>query len=282
MNQCIFTRFLIYLSLFYSFLGIGTTDRLCAHETFKSGDYLNYDIYWSFLKVGQARLEFSKPENQDAQSDTLTISFTVQSNALIEKIYPVKSEIQSILLIDEMKPLYYRKNQQEGDKHRVTEIEFDWLNQESITREHGSPTNSLPLEPDTLDPLSLILSISNHNFKESPSTFTQKVTDGGSIVSIDAYYLEEQELHTKVGTFEANKITVATKELRGVFNKSPNSELYLFMSKDTPAILVKLQSKVRVGSFNAILTDGIYKGTTISKPIKRPTQKKHWHRGRFR
>ncbi len=282
MNQCIFTRFLFYLPIFCGSLFIQTTESLCAHENFKSGDYFNYDIYWSFLKVGQARLEFSKPKDQDAQSDTLTITFTVHSNSLIEKIYPVKSEIQSTLLIDEMKPLYYRKNQQEGDKHRTMEIQFDWLKQESITKEQDNPRNSLPLEPNTLDPLSLLLSISNHNFKEAPSAFTQKVTDGGSIVSIDANYLKEQELQTKVGTFESNKITVATKELRGVFNKSPNSELYLYMSKDTPAILIKLQSKVRVGSFNAILTDGIYKGTTISKPIKRPTQKKHWHRGRFR
>ena len=147
MNQCIFTRFLYYLPIFCGSLFIQTTASLCAHENFKSGDYFNYDIYWSFLKVGQARLEFSKPKDQDAQSNTLTITFTVHSNSLIEKIYPVKSEIQSILLIDEMKPLYYRKNQQEGDKHRMMEIQFDWLKKKASLRSRTTRKTPCPLNP---------------------------------------------------------------------------------------------------------------------------------------
>lgn len=282
MNQCIFTRICLYLPLFCLLLFVHPAHALGAREHFKSGDYFNYDIYWSFLKVGSAKLEISHA-NSDADSEALyNIRFSIQSNALINKIYPVESIITSSLLIEEMKPLLYTKKQNEGEEKRDIQIQFDWERSQSVTLENGLETNIHRLEPSTLDPLSLILAICNYDFKNRSSKLVQKVTDGGSIVPIEADFRNTKLVHTKAGSFESNKIEVTTKQLKGVFNKSPNSELFLYLSQDDPAILLKLESKVIIGSFNAVLSDGVYKGTAIAKPILKPNPKRKWIRGRFR
>lgn len=276
------SRNCLYLRLFCSFLLVQGLPTLCAEENFKSGDYFNYDIYWSFLKVGNAQLAFEQISSDDAPKTIFEISFSVESNALIQTIYPVQSTVKSRVCIEEMKPLLYTKNQHEGEETRALQIQFNWDNNESITTKNNTETNTLSLEPNTLDPLSLILAISNHDFINNDSQFIQKVSDGGSIVSIEANYKNQKVLHTKSGSFESNKIEVATKELKGVFNKSPDSELFLFMSQDNPAVLLKLQSKVVVGSFIALFSDGVYQGVPLSRPDLRPKAKKRWTRGRFK
>ena len=239
---------------------------------FQKNSHFDYDIYWSFLKIGSAHLSFHDIEIPKSTDKKYEVRFSVKSNELVSAIYPIESHIVSSLIIsnDQIKPSIYTKNSNEGGKQSDSIVRFNYqLNQ--ITEEKDE-TLLQPIEitKDLQDPLSLIVAICQNDFQIDP-IFQQDVSDGGQIISIRSSYLQSETIKTQLGEFRTEVIDIDPQGLRGVFKKSPDANVVLYLSEHSPAIPLKLKSKVRVGSFYAILSGGIYQGNPIKgKQIESP------------
>lgn len=239
---------------------------------FQKNSHFDYDIYWSFLKIGSAQLSFHDIEIPKSTDKKYEVRFSVKSNELVSAIYPIESHIVSSLIIsnDQIKPSIYTKNSNEGGKQSDSIVRFNYqLNQ--ITEEKDE-TLLQPIEitKDLQDPLSLIVAICQNDFQIDP-IFQQDVSDGGQIISIRSSYLQSATIKTQLGEFRTQVIDIDPQGLRGVFKKSPDANVVLYLSEHSPAIPLKLKSKVRVGSFYAILSGGIYQGNPIKgKQIESP------------
>jgi hypothetical protein len=239
---------------------------------FQKNSHFDYDIYWSFLKIGSAQLSFHDIEISKSTDKKYEVRFSVKSNELVSAIYPIESHIVSSLIIsnDQIKPSIYTKNSNEGGKQSDSIVRFNYqLNQ--ITEEKDE-TLLQPIEitKDLQDPLSLIVAICQNDFQIDP-IFQQDVSDGGQIISIRSSYLQSETIKTQLGEFRTEVIDIDPQGLRGVFKKSPDANVVLYLSEHSPAIPLKLKSKVRVGSFYAILSGGIYQGNPIKgKQIESP------------
>ncbi len=239
---------------------------------FQKNSHFDYDIYWSFLKIGSAQLSFHDIEIPKSTDKKYEVRFSVKSNELVSAIYPIESHIVSSLIIsnDQIKPSIYTKNSNEGGKQSDSIVRFNYqLNQ--ITEEKDE-TLLQPIEitKDFQDPLSLIVAICQNDFQIDP-IFQQDVSDGGQIISIRSSYLQSETIKTQLGEFRTEVIDIDPQGLRGVFKKSPDANVVLYLSEHSPAIPLKLKSKVRVGSFYAILSGGIYQGNPIKgKQIESP------------
>ena len=239
---------------------------------FQKNSHFDYDIYWSFFKIGSAQLSFHDIEIPKSTDKKYEVRFSVKSNELVSAIYPIESHIVSSLIIsnDQIKPSIYTKNSNEGGKQSDSIVRFNYqLNQ--ITEEKDE-TLLQPIEitKDLQDPLSLIVAICQNDFQIDP-IFQQDVSDGGQIISIRSSYLQSETIKTQLGEFRTEVIDIDPQGLRGVFKKSPDANVVLYLSEHSPAIPLKLKSKVRVGSFYAILSGGIYQGNPIKgKQIESP------------
>lgn len=241
---------------------------------FQNSNYFTYDIYWSLFKIGSAQLSFQELEPEQSTEKQYEISFSVQSNELITSIYPVETHIVSRLvqLNDEIKPSIYTKNSSEGGKQNDSIVHFDYQLNQIIEEKNNNPLPPIEITAKNLqDPLSLIVAICQNDFLESPS-FLQDVSDGGQIISIRSSYLNEGTIDTQVGQFQTQVIDIDPQGLRGVFKKSPDANVVLHLSEHSPAIPLKLKSKVSVGSFYAILSGGMYQGIPIKGKTIRPLQ----------
>ena len=241
---------------------------------FQNSNYFTYDIYWSLFKIGSAQLSFQELEPEQSTEKQYEISFSVQSNELISSIYPVETHIVSRLvkLNDAIKPSIYTKNSSEGGKQNDSIVHFDYQLNQIIEEKNNNPLPPIEITAkDLQDPLSLIVAICQNDFLESP-TFLQDVSDGGQIISIRSSYLNEGTIDTQVGQFQTQVIDIDPQGLRGVFKKSPDANVDLHLSEHSPAIPLKLKSKVSVGSFYAILSGGMYQGIPIKGKTIRPLQ----------
>jgi hypothetical protein len=241
---------------------------------FQNSNYFTYDIYWSLFKIGSAQLSFQELEPEQSTEKQYEISFSVQSNELISSIYPVETHIVSRLvqLNDAIKPSTYTKNSSEGGKQNDSIVHFDYQLNQIIEEKNNNPLPPIEITAKNLqDPLSLIVAICQNDFLESP-TFLQDVSDGGQIISIRSSYLNEGTIDTQVGQFQTQVIDIDPQGLRGVFKKSPDANVVLHLSEHSPAIPLKLKSKVSVGSFYAILSGGMYQGIPIKGKTIRPLQ----------
>jgi hypothetical protein len=239
---------------------------------FQKNSHFDYDIYWSFLKIGSAQLSFHDIEIPKSTDKKYEVRFSVKSNELVSVIYPIESHIVSSLIIsnDQIKPSIYTKNSNEGGKQSDSIVRFNYqLNQ--ITEEKDE-TLLQPIEitKDLQDPLSLIVALCQNDFQIDP-IFQQDVSDGAQIISIRSSYLQSETIKTQLGEFRTEVIDIDPQGLRGVFKKSPDANVVLYLSEHSTAIPLKLKSKVRVGSFYAILSGGIYQGNPIKgKQIESP------------
>ena len=234
---------------------------------FNYGNYYTYSLYWSFINVGTAKLKFSILEEFDSEArlpedSYYKIEFSVISNHIINSVYPVHSKIVSILDKNH-RPVYYRKNLNQGNEIEDTELIFDWGKQKIFITENGKNKNPINLISDCLDPLSMIVSLCLNDF-ETKSDFSKSVSDGNKIVEIKSSLENKVDLQTKLGLFNSKKVSIETNELRGVFKKSPDANVHIYLNEDLPSIPIKLSSKVAIGNFYALIKEGTHNGKKIS------------------
>ena len=249
--------------------------------------YFDYDIYWSFLKIGSAQLSFHQLDPKNTFEEAYEIRFSVKSNELISAIYPIEAHIVSTLLKTEglIKPSIYKKNSNEGEKRRNSLVRFDYQLNQIIEEKNQVQLTPIDIETNLQDPLSFILALCLNDFQSNP-IFLQNVTDGGQIIPIESSYVDIQAINTGIGEFQSQVIDIDPQGLRGVFKKSPDANVILYLNGQSPAIPVKLESKVRVGSFYAILSGGMYKGKQIQgkkiETIQSPSKSSEKLKKRFK
>jgi len=230
---------------------------------FQPGDHFVYDLYWSFIKVGQAELNFTQSTPETPPVDHLLATFSVKTSGVADKLFKVRDRIESWIDPLTERPSVYKKKQREGKTKRDIELGFDWENLEATYTRNGKVYAPMPITEHTFDPLSLITRLAQNDFSLN-NQFKQATTDGKEVVYILASLKESTKIKVKAGRFEAYRIEVATNELEGVFEKTPDAAIEIWLSKDAPAIPLKMKSEVAVGSFYGELRGGTYQG----KPIK--------------
>ena len=65
------------------------------------------------------------------------LSFAMRAILFADKIYKVRTEIESVVNSDFTHALKYRKNKREGRTIRDVEVHFDYQNAKAIYREKG-------------------------------------------------------------------------------------------------------------------------------------------------
>lgn len=229
---------------------------------FQDGDRFEYDLYWSFIKVGKAELSFESTPFGQSPTEHLLATFTVNTSGIADKLFKVRDRIESWIDPSTGLPSFYKKKQREGKTKRDIEISFDWANLAATYTRNGETELPLEIIEKTYDPLSLLTAIAKHDFATAPE-FNQATTDGKKLFQIQAAREKTKTIKVKAGTFTAHEVDVATKELEGVFEKSPDASIQLWLSQDTPAIPLKMKSEVAVGSFYGELRKGIFQGNPI-------------------
>ncbi|MEO0509439.1 MAG: DUF3108 domain-containing protein [Verrucomicrobiota bacterium] len=229
---------------------------LRAELPFSPGDRFGYDLHWSFIKVGNATLQFERSSIEPENKEYLHTILTVRTSGLADKIFKVRDKVESWVDLETGRPILYKKKQREGKTKRDEELHFNWVNMSATYYRNGKLRETIEISEDTYDPLSLILAIAETNFSnEDMRSFA--TTDGDDVVQIEVRHKKDRKIKTRTGHFQTHELDVATKELNGVFDKSPDASIVLWLSKEKPAIPVKMKSEVVVGSFHGELTEAI-------------------------
>jgi len=233
-----------------------------AADGFGAGDSFHYDLHWSMIKVGKAELSFAEEPLEPGGPELLHAVFTVRTHGLADKLFKVRDRIESWIDPETGRPVFYKKKQHEGSTKRNIEIRFDWDALTATYVNDGDVHEPIEITEDTFDPLSLIVFLAQQDFTDK-TALSQAVTDGKKLVYIDADVQGRESIKTKAGKFETRLLDVATKELRGVFEKSPDASIEVWLSTDQPAIPLKMKSEVAVGSFHGQLRKASYQGRDV-------------------
>ena len=234
-------------------LAIILTSSLWGNDIpFKPGEKLEYKLKWGFFPVGSAILEVL-PMKTVGDENFYHVSFRVRTNSFADKIYRVRTEIESVVSSDFSRSISYRKKQQEGRTQKDILVEFDYQKNKASYQEKGKDKLYLDIPNKVFDPLSVAYFFRIGNLT-SGATRSLPTCDGKKIQHIVVKTSKREKIKVPAGNFYAIGTLPEMKNLSGVFKKSPDGILQVWYSADSVKIPVKISSKVIIGSFTASLT----------------------------
>lgn len=217
----------------------------------RPGEKLNYALYWSGITVGWARLEVLDG-TQTVGKPALYLRLTAQTTGVADFIYKVRDVIESYTDLGVTQSFLYKKSQREGRRSRDDVAIFDWDKRIVSCYSRGQLTDTIGVTPGTLDPLSIL-----YAFRQVPIVIglaaEAPVTDGKKWVMSIAHIIKREPVEVKAGRFDTFLLEPDLRHVGGVFEKSPNAKVQVWITCDDRRLVAKVTSKVIVGYFTAEL-----------------------------
>jgi hypothetical protein len=211
------------------------------------GEKLTYALRWGNIPAGELQLEIL-PITTIQGKEAFHFVMTAKSNSAVDIFVKIRDRIDAFADTRMTHSFYYLKGQH-GDRKRKETIEFNWYESKAHYTDSGQRYEPIELQPGSLDPLSAFyfarMMISENNPRvECP------VTDGKRIFMGNASVVRRETITLNNGkTYDTFCLKPDLGLLGGIFKKSEDPHLLLWVTADEKRIPVQIKSKVKVGHF---------------------------------
>jgi len=229
-------------------------------ETFESAKYL-YEISWQGIKVGSASFEVDaegSEQNSEAivqNKNLVAIKAEAKSAKLIDVFYRLRHESESLVEKKTMQPVKFSTWQKENSKIKSAELNFGKDSRiQGTTEKDGKieKENDFKSHNFTLDPISAAFFARSIPIevgtKASFDVFNGKHR---YLITFNVTAIEEIEIMGKLR--KAFKAVPSVQKLTDTEGEKRLQAASIWISADETREILKLESKVFVGSVNATL-----------------------------
>ncbi len=221
------------------------------HLPFAPGEKLTFQLKWAFIKAGKTTLSV-EPRQEVEGRLAHHLVMTTRTTSFVDKIYKVRNRVDSFVSQDVRRSLMFSQRQREGRTRRNIVVRFDWEKSQAIYSRDDVARAPINILPGTVDPLASFYYLRTLNLKEN-MLVERPITDGKKNVVGWVHVWQKETITVPAGTFETYRTEPVLRDARGVFEKSSNAAMTIWVTTDWRHIPVKISSKVVVGSFVAEL-----------------------------
>ena len=219
---------------------------------FEPGEKLTYSLGWQFIVVGHATLEVLPDEEIDGKP-VRSFEMKAKTGKVVGSIFKVDDILSSLAEYDVSRSLGYAKIQREGKTKRDVSVEFDWENLNALyTETIGGSSRVTPILENTLDPLSAFYFVRTQEF-DVGSVIKGPMSDGKRCKEVEIKVVGRERIKVNGKKYDTLRLEPNLKDVGGVFEKSKDATMVIWVTDDHRHIPVKMKSKVVVGSFVAEL-----------------------------
>jgi hypothetical protein len=217
-----------------------------ASMPFAPGERLRFRLRWTVVPAGEAILEVLPFQTIDGQR-TYHFRLTARSNLIVDQFYKVRDRIDAFASIDMTRAILYNHKQHEGDNRKNVKVRFNWEKDIALYND-GQTDSEIPVKPGTFDPLSVFY-YSRLADLDADGLIRCPVSDGKKCVNGQARVVKKETIKVLCGWYETYLIEPDLKHVGGVFEKSKDAKIRIWVTADERRIPVKIASKVAIGSF---------------------------------
>jgi len=192
---------------------------------------------------------------------------TAKTYPFIDVFYKVRDRIDSYTDVGMTHSILY-KEQKRGRRKKDVAVNINWKKREARYSKNGKTRRLISILPGSFDPLSVFYAFRIHKLKKG-LVIKVPVTDGKKCVKGTARVIKREKINVNGRTYDTYLVEPDLEHIGGVFEKSKNAKLQIWVTADKRRIPVKIKSKVIVGSFvgELISAEGIGQGLSL------PTEK---------
>lgn len=225
-------------------------DVMASAPPFTVGEKLTFQIKWSFIPAGEAVLEVLPVTMVDGIAANHFV-MTAKTYPVVDLLFKTRDRIDSFTDLGLSHALLYRKKQ-EGKYKRDEIVTLDWQKGEARYSNFGELLPPIPLLEGTFDPLSAFYYVRQEDFAKK-SELLRPVTDGKKSVIGRTRVIRREKIEVAGKSYDTYLLEPELKHLKGVFEKSKNARMLIWVTADERRLPVRFTSKVIVGSFVAEL-----------------------------
>ncbi|MCJ7595960.1 MAG: DUF3108 domain-containing protein [Desulfobacterales bacterium] len=217
---------------------------------FHPGERLTFRVRWAFFPAGEAVLEILPQETVNGIR-AYHFSMSSKTYEFIDLFYKVRDRIDAYTDEKVTRSILYKKRQ-EGKSKRDIAVTFDWEKREAQYSNFGEKGAPIAILPGSLDPLSVF-----YAFRLSPlaegAEIKVPVTDGKKSVMGKAQVIKREKIKVGEVLYDTYLVEPDLEHVGGVFEKSREAKVRIWVTADERRIPVRFESEVVVGSFIAEL-----------------------------
>ena len=217
---------------------------------FSPGEKLTLKVRWAFIPAGEVQLEILPFEMVNGVK-SYHFAMTARTYPIVDPFYKVRDRVDAYTDVDMTHSLLYKKNQQGKSKRNVV-VNFDWEKREAQYSNFEERREPVSISPGSFDPLSVFYAFRLFELKEGVR-IKAPVTDGKKFVNGEAMVLKKEKIYVADAWYETYLVEPDLKHIGGIFKKSKNAKLRIWVTADERRMPIKIKSKVAVGSFVAEL-----------------------------
>jgi len=237
--------------------GIAVPVAGSAGESFPffPGEKMQYRVRWNFITAGTGVMEVL-PMTEVKGEKAYHFILTAQTNSFIDIFYKVRDRYDSYADATMSRSLMYRRLNEGKDRRNVM-VFFDWPGGTVWYSNMGEARAPVPVLPGSFDPLSVYYAFRMMDFKEGDS-IEMPVTDGKKSVMGRATVVGREPVDIDGTVYDTYRIEPELKHFGGVFKKSTDNKLAIWITADERKIPVKMEVEVVIGSvvFECISYEG--------------------------
>jgi hypothetical protein len=247
----IFFKILKGITLIIAVMTIfGLGSNVCGDEKdvpFYPGEKLTFVLKWTIIPAGESVLEVLPMETINGVK-AYHFLLTAKSNAFVDAFYKVRDRIDAYANTEMTHSMLYKKKQREGKSHRDIVVNFDWQNSKAQYTNFEEVLPPIDIMSGSFDPLSAFYFVRFFDFQKT-SKVERPVTDGKECIMGKLSVIKRETIQLENNTYDTYLIEPEVKHIGGVFEKSKDAKIQLWVTADKRRIPVKIKSKVVVGSF---------------------------------
>ncbi len=253
--------FLLGIALLLSLARPGVVAPAGDAFPFHPGERMVFGVKWAFIPAGEGVLKVM-PIEHDKGISTYHFVFTAKTNEFIDLIYKVRDRVDSFVDTGMTHSLRYEKHHQGRSKKEIT-VRFDWNKSQAQYSLFDEKSEAISVRPGTFDPLSVFFAFRLYD----PDTLKEiriPVSDGKKCILGGAKIIKRENIRVAGINYDTFLVEPELEHIGGVFKKSPNAKLRIWVTADSRRVPVKIMSEVIVGSFTAELIS--YEAGSIPTP----------------
>ncbi len=218
---------------------------------FSPGEKLSYEVSWVHIPAGEMRLEVMPMKELEGKK-AYHFMMTSTTYSYVDLFYKLRQTVDAFTDNGMTHSIFYRKKTR-GKKDRDETVHFDWESRVATYEKNGRAEDKVALLPGTFDPLAIFYVLRLHDLHVG-RTVQVPVSDGKKCVMGKADVVKRENIRVGERIYDTFLVLPDLKHIGGVFRKSKNAVLKIWFAADGTKIPVRVESKVKVGSFVAELT----------------------------
>lgn len=232
------------------------TLRKITNTAFADGEYLKFDVHWSFMTVGDAYLTVTDTVYRGRKCHI--VSFNLNSKPFFDLFYKVRDRYRTIIDAEGLFPWRFEQQIREGGFSRDFVAEFDQIGNVAKTTEGEYPIP--PYVHDIMSAFYYARILDYEGFRPGQRVELHNFYKDSSY-NLPVKYKGRQTIEVDAGTFRC--IIVEPLITEGGLFKS-EGKIYLWITDDERKMPVKVRTDIPIGTVESELTE--YRG--INGPLR--------------